>query len=74
MSNELLTFCISQGTAIALILDRESGGNKMDEQKKIEEIKKRLEGIAAEVIKLAEAIQRIRRELERMKPPVLDGK
>jgi len=45
----------------------------MDDQEKLRQIKKTLEGIAAEAVKLSDAIQRLREELERIKPKPSNG-
>jgi hypothetical protein len=45
----------------------------MDEQEKLRDIKKWLEQIAAEAVRLSEAIQRLREELERIKPKPSNG-
>jgi hypothetical protein len=45
----------------------------MDEQEKLRQIKKSLEEIAAEAVRLSDAIQRLREELERIKPKASNG-
>jgi hypothetical protein len=40
----------------------------MDDQEKLRDIKKWLEEIAAETVKLSDSIQRLRESLERIKP------
>jgi hypothetical protein len=45
----------------------------MDEKDKLRDIRRRLEEIAAEAVKLSQSIERIRKELERIGPPPTNG-
>jgi len=48
-------------------------GQCMDDQDKVREIKKRLEEIAQEALRLGRSIERIRQELERIRPRPSNG-
>ncbi|HEV3117364.1 MAG TPA: hypothetical protein VGY58_09940 [Gemmataceae bacterium] len=60
------------GTAIARYRGRKEAGT-MEDQEKLHQIKKTLDEIAAEAVKLSDAIQRLREELERIKPKPSNG-
>jgi len=45
----------------------------MDDQEKLDRIKRALEQIAAETVRLSEAIERLREELDRLAPRPSNG-